>query len=90
MIDFIADGNYCLTCGSDKSIKLWNPEKNVLIKKYTGHGYDVLDVAGSCDNSQLASCGSDKTVIYWDVGTGQVRIYNKFVLYTMLTAWSSG
>ena len=44
----------------------------MMIKKYTGHGYDVLDVASSCDNSQLASCGSDKTVIYWDVGTGQV------------------
>ena len=69
---FSADGNYCLTCGSDKSIKLWNPLRKLLIKKYTGHGYDVLDVSGSCDNCQLVSCGSDKTVIYWDVGTGQV------------------
>ncbi|XP_076800912.1 WD repeat domain-containing protein 83-like [Clavelina lepadiformis] len=66
------DGNYCLTCGNDKTIKLWNPKKQMLIKKYTGHGYDVLDVAGSNDNSQLASCGSDKTVIYWDVGSGQI------------------
>lgn len=39
------NGNYCLSCGQDKSIKLWNPHKGVLIKTYTGHGYEVLDVA---------------------------------------------
>ena len=27
-----ADGNYCLTCGSDKSVKLWNPHKSVQLK----------------------------------------------------------
>ena len=43
-----------------------------MIKKYTGHGSDVLDVCGSCDNSHLTSGGSDKTVMYWDVGSGQV------------------
>ncbi|MEE6520345.1 hypothetical protein FKM82_018188 [Ascaphus truei] len=66
------DGNYCLTCGSDKSLKLWNPHKGTLLKTYSGHGYEVLDAAGSCDNSQLCSCGSDKTVILWDVAQGQV------------------
>lgn len=69
---FNFDGNYCLTCGSDKTIKLWNPLKKLLIKKYTGHGYDVLDVVGSIDNCQLASCSSDKSVIYWDVASGQI------------------
>ncbi|XP_043940663.1 WD repeat domain-containing protein 83 isoform X2 [Protopterus annectens] len=66
------DCNYCMTCGSDKSLKLWNPYKGSLLKTYTGHGYEVLDTAGSYDNSQLCSCGSDKTVILWDVATGQV------------------
>lgn len=76
----LADGNYCMTCGNDKSIKLWNPTRQMLIKKYTGHGYDVLDVAGSNDNCQLASCSSDKSVMYWDVGSGQVVVY-KFAWY---------
>ncbi|XP_039248077.2 WD repeat domain-containing protein 83-like [Styela clava] len=71
-VRYNADGNYCITCGSDKTIKLWNPNKELLIKKYTGHGSDVLDACGSCDNAQLASGGSDKTVIYWDVGSGQI------------------
>lgn len=71
-VRFNVDGNYCLTCGSDKSLKLWNPHKGILLKTYNGHGYEVLDAAGSFDNSQLCSCGSDKTVVLWDVAKGQV------------------
>ncbi|XP_064626279.1 WD repeat domain-containing protein 83-like [Lineus longissimus] len=71
-VRFNADGNYCLTCGSDKSLKLWNPHTNKLLKTYNAHGYDVLDAQGSCDNSQLCSCGMDKTVILWDVASGKV------------------
>ncbi|XP_043551076.1 WD repeat domain-containing protein 83 [Chiloscyllium plagiosum] len=68
----VVDGNYCLTCGSDKSLKLWNPHRGIILKTYSGHGYEVLDAAGSCDNSQICSCGSDKTVVLWDVATGQL------------------
>ncbi|XP_078575097.1 WD repeat domain-containing protein 83-like [Branchiostoma floridae x Branchiostoma japonicum] len=71
-VRFNDDGNYCLTCGSDKSIKLWNPHKGTHIMTYTGHGYEVLDVAASCDNSQLTSTGADKMVILWDVSTGKM------------------
>ncbi|XP_069460205.1 WD repeat domain-containing protein 83 [Ambystoma mexicanum] len=71
-VRFNADGNYCLTCGSDKSLKLWNPHRGTHLKTYSGHGYEVLDAAGSFDNSQLCSCGSDKTVVLWDVAKGQV------------------
>ena len=66
------DGNYCLSCGSDKTLKLWNPTKGILLKTYSGHGYEVLDASGSCDNSQLTSCGLDKTVILWDVASGKL------------------
>lgn len=41
-----ADGNYCLTCGSDKTLKLWNPHKGTALRTYQGHGYEVLDAAG--------------------------------------------
>lgn len=40
------DGNYCLTCGSDKTLKLWNPLRGTLLRTYSGHGYEVLDAAG--------------------------------------------
>ncbi len=39
-----ADGNYVLSCGSDKSLKLWSASRGTLLKTYTGHGYEVLDV----------------------------------------------
>uniref|UniRef100_A0A4W5MI54 WD repeat domain-containing protein 83 n=1 Tax=Hucho hucho TaxID=62062 RepID=A0A4W5MI54_9TELE len=64
--------NYLLSCGADKSLKLWSVSRGLLLKTYSGHGYEVLDSDGSYDNSQLCSCSSDKTVILWDVATGQV------------------
>jgi hypothetical protein len=30
----------------------------------------VLDCQGSCDNSQLVSCSMDKSVVLWDVTSG--------------------
>ncbi|KAK4879434.1 hypothetical protein RN001_007580 [Aquatica leii] len=70
-VRFNVDGSYCLTCGSDRKIKLWNPYRNLLLKTYYGHGNEVLDCAASCDSSRIISCSSDKSVIIWDVSTGQ-------------------
>lgn len=85
-VRFNHDGNYCLTCGSDKLLKLWNPHKAVLLKTYGGHGYEVLDAVGSSDNSRLASCGADKTVVQWDVATGQ--ILRRFRGHTAVSSYS--
>uniref|UniRef100_A0A8D8LWZ8 WD repeat domain-containing protein 83 n=1 Tax=Cacopsylla melanoneura TaxID=428564 RepID=A0A8D8LWZ8_9HEMI len=70
-VRFNVDGSYCLTCGSDKKIKLWNPYRNLLLKTYGGHAHEVNDVAAACDSSQIASGASDKSVILWEVTTGQ-------------------
>lgn len=78
---FNSEGTYCLTCGQDRTIRLWNPhrpgiedEKSaLLIKTYSGvHGYDVQDVAIANDNNTFASCGRDKQVFVWDVSTARV------------------
>lgn len=66
-----ADCDYALTAGSDKSIKLWNPKKGLLLQTFSGHGYEVMDVRGSCDSSHLSSGGLDKCVFFWDVSTAQ-------------------
>ncbi|KAJ8363021.1 hypothetical protein SKAU_G00118520 [Synaphobranchus kaupii] len=71
-VRFNADGNYLLSCGGDKTLRLWSVSRGTLLKTYSGHGYEVLDVDCSYDNSHLCSCSSDKTVILWDVATGQV------------------
>ncbi|XP_060808284.1 WD repeat domain-containing protein 83 [Amyelois transitella] len=75
-VRFNIDGTYCLTCGADKKIKLWNPHRQLLLKTYGGHANEVLDAAGSCDSSHIISGSADKSVILWDVTTGQpVRRY---------------
>ncbi|KAH0954061.1 hypothetical protein HN011_009428 [Eciton burchellii] len=69
-VRFSVDGSYCVTCGSDRKLKLWNPYKSVSLKTYGGHGDEVMDASASCDSSQIVSCGLDKSVILWDVATG--------------------
>ncbi|KAM9818723.1 WD repeat domain-containing protein 83 isoform 1-T1 [Syngnathus typhle] len=71
-VRFNVDGQYVLSCGADKSLKLWSGSRGTLLKTYSGHGYEVLDADSSFDNSNICSCSSDKTVILWDVATGQV------------------
>ncbi|CAM8884004.1 unnamed protein product [Rhodiola kirilowii] len=73
---FNSDGNYCLTGGKDRTIRLWNPHRGIHIKTYKSHGREVRDVHVTQDNSKLCSCGGDRQVFYWDVATG--RVIRKF------------
>lgn len=54
-----------MTCGQDRSVRLWNPHRDgleakgeaLLIKTYEGrHGYDVQDVAMYAHLSVPCSC----------------------------------
>ncbi|KAG7539215.1 WD40 repeat [Arabidopsis suecica] len=73
---FNGDGNYALTCGKDRTIRLWNPHRGILIKTYKSHGREVRDVHVTSDNAKFCSCGGDRQVYYWDVSTG--RVIRKF------------
>ncbi|XP_010520179.1 PREDICTED: WD repeat domain-containing protein 83 [Tarenaya hassleriana] len=73
---FNADGNYCLSCGKDRTIRLWNPHRGIHIKTYKSHGREVRDVHVTPDNSKFCSCGGDRQIFYWDVATG--RVIRKF------------
>ncbi|KAI9102547.1 WD40-repeat-containing domain protein [Phlyctochytrium arcticum] len=68
------DGNYLLTAGSDRTVRLWNPESGLCIKTYEGHGKEVYNICvppAASDNSRFASCSGDRSVFVWDVGTGR-------------------
>ncbi|KAI8137553.1 WD40-repeat-containing domain protein [Fennellomyces sp. T-0311] len=65
-------GQYCLSGGVDRTVRLWNPATGMALHSYIGHGRDVLGVSVSPDNAKLASCGIDRAVILWDVGTGEI------------------
>ena len=76
-VAFNSDGNYCLSGGQDRTVKLWNPAKGSLIKTYSAHAHAVLDVATTKDNAKIASVGGDKNgPFYWDVASG--RVIRKF------------
>ncbi len=42
---FSADGQYVLSGGADRIIRLWNPSTGRCIKSYAGHGKEVLGIA---------------------------------------------
>ena len=50
-----ADGNYCLSCGKDSTIKLWNPFKSMCVALFSGHGRDVTDVDCAGDSEHFVS-----------------------------------
>lgn len=71
-VRFNADGQYAITCGSDRTIKLWRPSKLLQLKCYRGHSAEVTDSEAKRDNSQFVSCSNDKSVIVWDVENGKI------------------
>jgi len=70
-VRFSVSGAYLLTCGKDRTFRLWNPFKGALIKTYTGHAHEVRDVSCARDNAKMTTGGGDKQVFLWDVATGQ-------------------
>lgn len=75
-VRFTRDGQYCLSTGKDRSVRLWNPYKQIHIMDYNGHGYEVRDVTIDADNSKFVSCGGDRQIFLWDVTTS--RVIRKF------------
>ncbi|KAG0373985.1 hypothetical protein BGX24_010977 [Mortierella sp. AD032] len=63
-------GDYILTGGVDRTVRLWNPDTAFCIKTYEAHGWEILDLAVSPENGKFASCGGDRTVFLWDVLSG--------------------
>ncbi|QRW21482.1 nuclear mRNA splicing protein [Rhizoctonia solani] len=64
------EAKYVLTGGQDRTIRLWNPESGSEIKKYEGHGYEVLSISVAHDNARFASGGGDRSVYLWSVTAG--------------------
>lgn len=61
---------YVLSGGQDRTIRLWNPDLGTEIKKFEAHGYEVLSISVSHDNTKFASSGGDRSVFVWDVTAG--------------------
>ncbi|RVD81806.1 uncharacterized protein DFL_009653 [Arthrobotrys flagrans] len=64
-------GQYILTGGQDRKIHLFNSSTTSHIQTYDAHGYEILSLAVSPDNSRFASVGGDKSAFLWDVATAK-------------------
>lgn len=73
-------GTYVLTGSSDRAVHITRAlpssnshspaETTQPIQRYEAHGYSVLDIAVSGDNSRFSSVGGDRQVFLWDVEQG--------------------
>ncbi|KAI6242163.1 hypothetical protein M3Y99_00256900 [Aphelenchoides fujianensis] len=71
-VRFNVDGNYCITCGGDKTVALWNPVRQIHLKSYRGCGSEILDACGSCDNAMILAGGRDCQPTIFDVESGKM------------------
>ncbi|CAG8495666.1 7287_t:CDS:2 [Ambispora gerdemannii] len=71
VVRYDSSGEYVLTGGQDRTLKLWNPETGLVIKTYEGHGKEVLGASITRDHSKFVSCGGDRQVFLFDVTTAR-------------------
>ena len=88
---FTANGNYCMTGSSDRSVKLWAPQRILCLQTYTGpHNYDVFDLDIAGDNSRFVSGGGDKLVFVWDVQSAKaIRRFTGHAQRVKAVAWGA-
>lgn len=70
-LSFSPDDNFCLACGTDKAIQLWELSSGRVRHRMTGHAQKVVGVDFCRVNKQRAiSCSHDRTIREWDLHKG--------------------
>lgn len=76
-LQFSPDGKLLAAGGGRPAIEgeiaLWNTDDFSLVKKITGHRDNIYGLSFSPDGNTLSSCSYDRTVILWDVNTGEQK-----------------
>jgi WD40 repeat protein len=70
---FSADGKRLATGAADRFARIFDLEKNVLVRSLEGHTHHVLGVAWKRDGRTLVTAGADNMVKVWDPNGGEKR-----------------
>lgn len=64
-----ADGKLLVTCGFDRTVRVWDVASGKPLRSYQGHMKDATAVAVRGDGKQIASASDDGAVRVWDLNT---------------------
>lgn len=67
---FNHDGTRLISGGSDKTVRVWDPNAGLERMILRGHARPVISVAFSPDSQIIASASSDSVAMLWDAETG--------------------
>ena len=67
---FSPDGKNIVSSSSDKTIRIWDVDTCVEIKKFEGHTHSVMTATYSSDSKYIISASWDRTIRLWNVESG--------------------
>jgi WD40 repeat protein len=83
------DGQYLLSAGYDRSVRLWEMESGREVRPFLGHALGINHVAFSPDGKYALSASADRTLRLWDVETGrEVRVFEGHTGWVRAAAFS--
>jgi WD40 repeat protein len=84
---FSQDGKLLVSAGDDKSILVWNAQRDRVVRQLNGHGANVMGLALAPDGRTLASTGYDGTTRLWNLQSGtMLRTFNNGLMSVAFSA----
>lgn len=75
-VKFSPNGKYVLTASFDSKLRLWDCERNRVVKTFTGHinsRYCIFATFVATNSRPLIVCGSENNLVYvWDLQTEEI------------------